>query len=448
MAINKEIKRLEKSNIQLTITVPKEDVRVQYNDMLKEYSKTLQIPGFRKGKVPQEVLERKFAEALKGDAMGRIMEAAMQEVFKEENMPRGEKPLPYATPELQGEPEFDFDKDLQFSVVYDVVPEVKVGQWKGINVDYPYAEVEQKDIDKELEDIRERNAIVMDKDDSSEAVKGDVVTIDYQIFEEDGVTPMQISRKDFTLTIDGNNVFKFDDDIIKMKKGETKSIDKKFGDDFFDPQLAGKTRKLQITLTSLKKKELPALDDDLAQDVDEKFKTLNDLKDSIKERLEKNLEVRLRDIKITELLKKIMENTPVILPESMIKAEVEGRWRRLARYYNTSPEVITQMMNIGEKTEEWRDASVKALHSRVIIETLIEEQKIEVSDSELEKEFESIALANKTDIEEIKKHYNEEAIFYLKEDIREKKINDILLSENTFKQGNKENYLEFMSDNG
>jgi len=448
VAINKEIKRLEKSNIQLTITVPKEDVRVQYNDMLKEYSKTLQIPGFRKGKVPQEVLERKFAEALKGDAMGRIMEAAMQEVFKEENMPRGEKPLPYATPELQGEPEFDFDKDLQFSVVYDVVPEVKVGQWKGINVDYPYAEVEQKDIDKELEDIRERNAIVMDKDDSSEAVKGDVVTIDYQIFEEDGVTPMQISRKDFTLTIDGNNVFKFDDDIIKMKKGETKSIDKKFGDDFFDPQLAGKTRKLQITLTSLKKKELPALDDDLAQDVDEKFKTLNDLKDSIKERLEKNLEVRLRDIKITELLKKIMENTPVILPESMIKAEVEGRWRRLARYYNTSPEVITQMMNIGEKTEEWRDASVKALHSRVIIETLIEEQKIEVSDSELEKEFESIALANKTDIEEIKKHYNEEAIFYLKEDIREKKINDILLSENTFKQGNKENYLEFMSDNG
>ncbi|MCL2265426.1 MAG: trigger factor, partial [Treponema sp.] len=88
------------------------------------------------------------------------------------------------------------------------------------------------------------------------------------------------------------------------------------------------------------------------------------------------------------------------------------------------------------------------LHSRLIIETLMEEQKIEVTDEELETEFASIAAANGADIEEIKKHYNEEAVFYLKEDIREKKITDILLAENTLKQGKKENYLDFMTDNG
>jgi len=449
VAINKEIKRLEKSNIELTIIVPKEDVRAQYNDMLKEYSKTLQIPGFRKGKVPQEVLERKFAEALKGDAMGRIMESTLQEVFKEENMPRNEKPLPYSVPELQGEPEFDFEKDLKFSVIYDVLPEIKINQWKGISVEHPFAEIEKSDIDKELEEIRERNAIVMDRDDSASAVNGDVVTIDYQVFGENGEPLESLHRKDFTFPLGANtHVFKFDSEIIGMKKDETKEFIKKFEDDFFEPEVAGKERKVQITLTSLKEKKLPDLDDDLAQDVDEKFKTLDDLINNIKDRLNKNLEARLRDRKISELLRIMMEGAPVTLPESMIKSELEGRWRRLARYYNTSPEMIQQMMNIGEKADEWRDAAVKALHSRLIIETLMEEQKIEVSDEDLENEFASIAAANNTNTDEIKKHYNEEAVFYLKEDIREKKISDILLTENNFKPGKKENYLEFMSDNG
>ena len=448
MAISKEIKRLEKSNIQLSITVPKEDVKVRYNDMLKEYSKNLQIPGFRKGKVPQEVLERKFAEALKGEAISRIMESTLQDLFKDENLPRNEKPLPYSTPELQGEPALDLEKDLQFSVIYDVLPEVKIGQWKGLKVEHPYAEIDKKDIEKELEEIRERNAIVMDRDDSAKAVKGDVVTIDYQIYNDDG-SPSSISRKDFAFTLgSAGNVYQFDDDITGMKKNDSKDFQKKFADDFFEPTLAGQTRKVQITLTALKEKKLPDLDDDLAQDVDEKFKTLDDLKNNIKERLEKQLEFRLREKKLNELLKKIMENTPVTLPDSMINAEVEGRWRRMARYYNTSIESIQQMMNINDKANEWRDAAVKSLHSRIIIETLMEEQKIEVSDEEVEKELESVAAANNTQLEEVKKHYNEEAIFYLKEDIKEKKITDMLLAENNLKPGKKENYLDFMTDNG
>jgi len=453
VAITKEIKRLEKSNIQLSVTVPKEDVRTQYNEMLKDYTKNIQLPGFRKGKVPREVLERKYADALKGDAMGRIMESTLQEIFKEENLSRSERPLPYSTPELQGEPKLDLDQDLQFSVIYDVLPEVKIGQWKGLKAEYPYAEVEKKDIDKELEEIRERNAIVMDRDDSAAAKNGDVATIDYQIFDENGEKPSEpslgMNRKDFVFTIgSGTNIYKLDDDVAGMKKGDIKTIEKKFDDDFLEADLAGKTRKIQITLTALKEKKLPDLDDDLAQDVDEKFKTLDDLKNSIKERLEKTLEARLKEKKLNELLKKIMENTPVVLPESMIKAEVEGRWRRLARYYNMNPETIAQMMSGDGKDKEWREAAEKALHSRVIIETLMDEQKIEVSDDDLNREFESIAAANGAQIDEVKKHYNEEAVFYLKEDIREKKITDILLAENDLKQGKKENYLDFMTDNG
>jgi len=453
LAINKEIKHLDKSNVMLSITVPKDDIQAKYNEMMKEYTKTLQLPGFRKGKVPRDVLEKKYSEALKGDAMGRIMESAMQEVFKEENMPRSEKPLPYSTPELQGEPVLDLEQDLRFSVIYDVLPEVKLSQWKGLSAEYSYAEVEESDISKELEELRERNAIIMDRDEATAAASGDVVTVDYMIYEENGEPPEESNtdnqREDFTFTLGAAaNAFKFDDDIIGMKKGEKKEFQKKFDDDFVIHKLAGHTRKVEISLTSLKEKKLPDLDDDLAQDVDEKFKTFDDLKNSVKQRLQNKLDARLRDKKINELLKIIMESAPVVIPESMLNAEIEGRWRRVARYYNTSIENIRHMMRIGEKEDQWREEAQKALHSRLIIETLMEEQKIEVSDEDLEKEFESIAAANDVSIEEIKKHYDENALLYLKEDIKEKKITDILLAENNFKPGKKENYLDFMTDNG
>nr|AGS54079.1 cell division trigger factor [uncultured bacterium contig00007] len=451
MAVTKELTRLDKSNVKLSITVPKDEVRAKYQGMLKEYSKSLQLPGFRKGHVPQEVLERKFAEALRGEAMGRIIEDALQDYFKDEKLPRNERPLPYATPELQEEPKFDLESDLQFSVVYDVLPEIKVDKWKGLTIEYPYAEVGKEEIDKELQDIRDRNSVVMDKDESAKVAKGDVVTVDYSILDENGEEQPNLSRKDFAFTLgSGTNFYQFDDDIIGMKKGETKEINKKFANDFFEASLAGQTRKIKVSLTSLKEKKLPDLDDDLAQDVDEKFKTLDDLKNSIKERLEKNLEWRLRDKKVNELLKNIMESTPVVLPESMVRAEVESRVRKLARYYNTDPNMLMQMMATGEgheeREKEWRETAVKALHSRLIIETLMEEQNIEVTDADLEQELEKIAKENNVEIEEVRKNYDEQNMFYLKEDIRERRLIDIMLAENTLKQGKKENYLDFMTD--
>jgi len=453
LAVAKEITRLDKSNVKLSITVPKEDVRNQYQTMLNEYTKDLQLPGFRKGKVPREVLERKYADALKQEALGRVVETALQEYFRKEGLPRNERPLPYSTPALQDEPKLDFDNDLQFSVVYDVLPEVKVGKWQGLDVEYPYTEISDDDIKRELELIRERNAIVMDKDDSAPAQKGDVVTIDYSIFGENGEEIQDLQRKDFVFTIGSNtNFYQFDDDVAGMKKGEIKEFEKKFADDFFESTLAGKTRKVKITLSTVKERKLPDLNDDLAQDVDEKYKTLDDLKNNIKERLGKNIEWKQREIKLQEVLKKIMENTPVILPESMVRAEIEGRWRRLAQYYNTSAEKMMEMMTSGEgheeREKEWRQTAEKALHSRLIIETLIENEKIEVSDEDVENEYKRIAAENNTEAEEVKKNYREEDVFYLKEDIKERRIVDKLFSENNLKQGKKENYLDFISDNG
>jgi trigger factor len=457
VAISKEITRLEHSSVKLTVTVGKDDVRSQYDELLSGYSKNLQIPGFRKGKVPKEVLERKFGSTLKDEALGRIIEKSISGIFDDESFPKEDKPLPYSSPEMEEEKALtlDLDSDLSFSVVYDVLPKVTVETWKGLEVEAPDAVVADEDISRELEIIRDRNAIVQDKDDDAQALSGDVVTVDYLELSETGEGLDATKREGFVFTLgSGYNLYKFDEEVAGMRKGESKDIVKTYPEDFTDKDLAGKTIKLRVTLTALKSKILPALDDDLAQDVDEKFKTLDDLKADIQQRLTKTLDKRLRDITLNNLLEKITGTTPVEIPESMIRVETESRWRNLARRFNTSAEELLKIMGTSgkgyeEMIAEWRPDVIKALHSRLIVETLMEDQKIEASDDEVEKEIENLAVETGSPLEDIKKYYEQQNMKdYLKEDIKERKLFDILLAENTIKKGKKEKYTDLITNNG
>jgi trigger factor len=452
VTVTKEITRLEKSSVRLNVTVGKDDVRSEYDALLSEYTKVIQIPGFRKGKVPRDVLIRKLGDILKSEALGKIIEKSMDEVLEDENFPRGNRPLPYSTPSVEEEPKLDLEKDLQFSVVYDVLPEVKVDKWEGIEVEVPDVSVSDEDLARELELIRERNSIVLDKDEDAAAAPGDVVTVDYGETGDSGEILPGSERKDFSFTLgSGLNVYKFDDEITGMKKGETKEFSKAYPEDFEEKTLAGETIKIRLTLTALKEKKLPDLDDDLAQDVDEKFETLDDLKNSIRERLEKELENRLRNIKVNKLLEKMMESTPVEIPESMIRMELDSRWRNLARRFNTDSDGLYKMMgNSNEQAESilesWKPDAMRALHSRLIVETLIEELKLEASDDEVEDEIEKQAMESGSEEEEVRKYYEEEmAKEYLKEDIKEKKFFDLLLEKNIVKKGEKANYMELVS---
>jgi len=462
VSVSKEITRLEKSNVKLRLTVPKEEVQAQYQDVLKDYTKNAQLPGFRKGKVPQEVLLRKFGDTLKGAALGKVIEKAVEEVFQDDNLPRNERPLPYSQPAIEEEPKFDLDQDLSFSLVYDVMPAVSVGKWKGLEVEVPAVEISDEDINRELEQIRDRNAFVLDRDETTPAQTGDIATINYCELGEDGAELPNTRRDDFVFTLGSHsNVYQLDDDVTGMKKGETKELTKTYpptdtadGNPTIDAPFAGKTLKLRVTLTALKEKKLPELDDDLAQDVDEKFQTLDDLKNSIKQRLEKSLALRLKDVKINKLLEKIMENTPVTLPESMVRAELEGRLRNLARRFGTDVEKLLQMMAMsgqdpGALEQTWRSQAERALHSRLIVETLIEEQRLEVSDGDVEKELENIAADTQTSLEEVKQRYEgKDALEYIRDSIRESRFYDALLAENTVKTGSKANYLDLMEKNG
>lgn len=440
MNVTKEITKLENSAVKLTVTIAKKDVAAGYQETITKYAKNIQIPGFRKGHVPVSVLERKYGEALKADAAGDIIEKALGEIFEEIE----ERPLPYAQPQMDETPVLDTEKDLTFTVTYDVFPVVKVENFDGITVKEPVVEIGDKELDEELEQIRERNAMVLDKKDNEAAVQGDIATINYSELDDTGAVVPGSERQDFVFTIgSGQNLFKIDNDVINMKKGETKEITKTYEDNFEDKDLAGKTKKLKITLTALKVRNLPDLDDELAQDVNEKYKTLADMKADIKKNMEVTRDKRIAEIKSQSLLEQLVEKNAFDLPKSMVAAELDSRWRMMAQQFRTTPEQLDKLVAASGQTKEamlteWTGDAEKMLKSRIIVEALLKERNITVTPEEIDAEYEKIAEDAGISVEEVKKHYADpRAKEYLIDDTKEQKLYKQLFEQIKIVKGDK-----------
>lgn len=451
MKLNKQFTKLEKSRVQLNVTIDKEELASSYQELLKKYAKTIQIPGFRKGKVPLSILETKYGEALKGDVSGDIMEKALGEIF--EAASEYERPLPYSQPSLDKAPDFDLSKDLSFTVTYDVFPEVKLTKTDSFKIEIPQVSVGDKELKEELEAIRERNAIVVDCNDGDKAKKDNIATVNYSELDEKNNVIEGSERQDFVFTIGTEyNIFKFDNEIIGMKKGDSKDFTKKFPEDFSDKDIAGTTKKLRVTLTQLKARTLPDLDDELAQDVSEKYKTLDDLKADIKKNMDTAVENKLKEIKSQALLEKMVEANPFDLPESMIGAELESRWQMLAQRFQTDVAQLEKLISASGQSKadmlnSWKPEAEKLLKSRVIVELLLKDREITVTPEDVEAEFAKMAGNAGISIDEVKKHYADpRRKEYLIDDIKEQRLYAEILEKCTLTKGSKTAFAELFKD--
>ncbi len=452
MKITKEIKQLEKSAAQLTVTIAKKDVAENYTVTLGKYVKQVQLPGFRKGHVPASVLERKYGEQIKMEAASDLIDKALNEIFEDENE-KDNRPLPYAQPRLAGDkmPEFDTSKDFTFSVTYDVFPKVNVTDVKGVSIKELQCEITDKDLEEELKGIQERNAVVIDRKDEDKAEKDNIATINIVEIGDDGKEIASTKRDGFVFTIgSGENTYGIDDDIIGMKKGDKKEVSKKYKKDDANPDHAGKTVKYSVELKELKARDLPALDDDLAQDVNEKFKTLDDLKADIKRNLENQKNQKIKQEKSNELLSALIEKYPFEIPASMLEAELQGRWQMMARQFGTTPEELDRMVGASGQSKEamlkeWTGDAEKMLKSRIIVDNLITSRNISVTPEEIEDQYKKMADDNGLTVEEVKKHYADaRAKEYLIDDTKEQKLYEELYKEVKVSKGDKLSFEDLM----
>jgi trigger factor len=458
MATTKKMTRLEKSAVRLEVTVPQDDLRAEYDRAVSEICREVQVPGFRKGKVPRTVLERKLGTPLKVDVLNKIMGKTVQDIIEEETFPKDLAPLSYSPPlveenesDKKDPADIDFESDLSFSVKWDVEPLVAVESWKGFEVETPDVSVEDADVARELEQIRERNAMVMDRPADETARDGDVVTITYTEVDDHSVPVPDTGREDFVFTLGSyGNYYQIDEDIVGMRAGDKKVVEKDFPADFPVAELAGTQKNISIRLKALKEKRLPELDDDLAQDIHERFKTLDDLKESIRQSLRNELETRLHNLEFTALLEKIAEKNPVDLPESMIEYDIDAQVMNMCRAGGMKDEQILKIITNRNQAyqsvaEARRPDVIKSLHLALIQQKLIEMLHIEVIDEDRNAEFEAVAGRQNLDVAQVAEFYKQDGRkAELDSYLASKKLRDVLLKENTVKTGAKQSFEVFM----
>lgn len=442
MVADKKVKELEGARAELTITVDAASVEKAYAAQLAKYAKEVQIDGFRKGKVPASVLERKFGDSIREESTFKVMEEGLEEALKD--IPDNQKPIPFSTPELQNEESllpFKKDQDVTFSVIYDIYPRVELPEYKGLTVEVPTVEITDKDVEDKIEELRDRNAIVRSKD--SAAADGDIVTVSYAELDENGEKKAETERNDFTFTLgSGYNFYRIDSDVAGMKKGETKTVEKSYKEEDNVPGYAGKTVKLTITLNEVKTRELPEVDNAFAEDVKDEYKTVDDLKKGIRADYEKEVADRLRSVKEDALVREIAKKTDFALPVSMVNAQLEQRYRQFASQSGMKPEFVEKMLKLQNMTKEdllenWRKDTEDMLKAQFILDEIMKKENFPVDEAELDKKCEE-SLKNIPDAD--KESYRN----MIKDEMQFEKVIPFLLENNTFKEGKKLSYNEFI----
>lgn len=443
MIADTSIKELENSSVALTVTVGSEAIEKDYQDALNKYASTIQVKGFRKGKAPVSVLEGKFGKAIREESSFNTIEEALKEAI--EKIDEKHKPLSFSVPVLQDEEDllpFEANKDITFTVHYDVMPTFELSQYTGLELSIPKVAVDDAAVDAEIQQLLEQNAMVIDKD--GEAAMGDIATVDYVELDEEGGEVAGTERKEFTFTLgSGTNFYQFDEDMVAMKVGQEKLITKSYGEDSTVEGYAGKTITLRVKLLSLRFRDVPQLDDEFAQDVKDEYKTVADLMTATREKLQKALDEQLEAVKFDALSEKLIADNPIALPQSMIDFEAEQSWKRYLRQLGLTEDQVLQFMNFqGKDRDEMLDPmkkqADKSLRIQLIMDKVKDAEKFEIDEAEVLKVLDEQAQGV-SDEEQLALYRN-----MIEDDMRFAKVGPFLLENNTFKEGDEVSYAAFM----
>ena len=362
-------------------------------------------------------------------------------------------PLHYAPPALSEEVQLELGKDFTFSVTYDYFPDIDLGDYKEIEIEEPSATISADDINRELESVQEQNSIVVDKEGGS-VDREDIITIDYvELNESDGEIE-GTSRDEFVFTVgSGYNQYKIDDDLVGMERDQEKVIEKAYPEDFEDTELAGKQKRLKVKIKQIKEKQLPELDDELAQDVSDDYETLDDLKEDISKRLKETAAQHIRRKGIDSIVDVIIERSKIDVPESMVQAEINVTWSNFLARSGLNEDQMAQVLAGQEKTqdalyEEWRPSAERSVRSRLLLNKIIEKEQISADDSELDREIEESAEKSNISTEQAKEYYEKNNMLeYMRGQLIDKKLYDMLLDKAVKKKGKKFKFLDLVQDN-
>ena len=384
----------------LTIEVPAEQVNAGLDKAFKKVVKEINVPGFRKGKMPRQMFEQRFGtESLYQDALDFILPDAYANAVEEAGI------NPVDRPEIDIET-MEKNKPLVFTAKVTVKPEVQLGEYKGLEVSQQDAEVTDEEIENQLKENQERFAELAVKEDEA-IVEGDTAVIDFEGFV-DGEAFEGGQGNDYSLEIGSNSFIPgFEAQLIGAKSGEEKEVEVTFPEEYHAAELAGKAATFKVKISEVKSKELPELNDEFAKEIDPEVEGLDALRTKMKETLaaekKANADAQLRD----ELVQKAAENATIDIPEAMVVSETDrmmSDFEQRLTQQGMNLELYFQFSGQDEAAlrEQMKTDAETRVRVSLVLEAIAAQENMVVSSEDIDAELEKMASQFNMDIDKIK----------------------------------------------
>ena len=421
-----QVEKLEKNMAKLTVEVPAEQFEKALTTAFNKNKSRFNIPGFRKGKAPQAMVEKMYGvEVLYEDAINEALDATYGDAVTESEL------------DVVSRPEIDVvqvekGKELIYTATVAVKPEVTLGEYKGIEVEKASAEVSDEDIEAELKKVQEQNSRLITVEDRA-VEDGDQTVVDFEGFV-DG-TPFEGGKgEDYPLTIGSHSfIDTFEEQLIGKNIGEECEVNVTFPEEYHAKELAGKPAVFKVTVKEIKRKELPELNDEFAGEVSE-FETLEEYKNDVKAKLSLTKQKEAATENENHVVDKVVENATMDIPEPMIDSQVNNMVNDYARRMQSQGLSLEQYMQFTGMTidtlkEQMKPQAVKRIQTRLVLEAIVKAENITVSDEAVEKEIADMAESYKMKVAQIKEYMGENGIEQMKEDLAVQEAVDFLVAE-------------------
>ncbi|AJY76036.1 trigger factor [Paenibacillus beijingensis] len=391
--------KIDKNIVAIDVEVESEKVDAAIDQAFKKVVQKVNVPGFRKGKVPRAMFEKRFGvESLYQDAIDIILPEAYSEALQETSV------KPVDRPEIDVE-QFGKGQAFKFKAKVTVKPEVKLGEYKGLEVPAGSSEVTDEEIGEELNRLQQRHAELAVVEEGA-AENGDITVIDFDGYV-DGEQFEGGQAERYSLELGSNSFIPgFEDQVVGMQTGDFKDVEVTFPESYHAENLAGKAAVFKVKLHEIKRKNLPALDDEFAKDVSE-FDTLEEYKQDLSSKLKERKEKENEQARETAVIEKVAEGAEVEIPEAMINTEIDYLFRDFENRIRTqglTMDLYYQFSGQDEAAlrEQMRSDAERRVRNNLVLEQVAKEEGIEVTEADVNEELENLAKQYSRTVEELR----------------------------------------------
>jgi len=405
MDIQVELEEIGSVKRKLSIEIPAAAATAEFDRVARDFKKHANLPGFRRGKAPLQLIKRRFEADIRGEVLQKLVPESYEQAIKSRDLqPLGQPNLENLVAR-EGEP-------LVFDALIEVKPEITLPKYKGLSVKVESPAVEDADVEKELEQLRERNAQLVSVGDRP-AKAGDFVTVslkgEYRDEDPQGAASEPISEEGVVVQLGEEQTHKaFNEALMGVKEGDEKGFDVDYAEDYPEKKLAGRKLRFSAQVTEIKCKELPELNDEFAKDLRE-YETIEELRGKIREALEeagaRNHENELRKA----LVAKINESVDFEIPDVLVEERMNDRLRDLAA------NVVSQGIDPSRSNIDWRKLRedmkpdvLDEVRTRMVLEEIAEREGVEVSKQDLDEEMDRMADSMRQPREKVTQYFLQE----------------------------------------